>query len=45
MNLVCKNDAFMNAFVNTHVATMFLDTDIEKSLIKAADEFERKIPA
>lgn len=44
MNLICKNDAFMNAFVNTQIATVFLNMDIEKSLIKAIDEFEKKIP-
>jgi len=44
MNLICKNDAFMNAFVNTQAAAVFLNMDIEKSLIKAIDEFEKKIP-
>jgi len=34
----------MNAFVNTHVATVFLTMDIEKSLMKAFEEFEKKMP-
>ncbi len=32
MNLICKNDAFMNAFVSTQAATMFLSMDIEISI-------------
>ena len=44
MNLICKNDAFMNAFVNTQAATMFLSMDIQKSVAKAFDEFEQEIP-
>jgi len=43
MNLICKNDAFMNAFVNTQITTVFLSMDIEKSLDKAYEEFEKKI--
>lgn len=44
MNLICKNDAFMNAFVNTQAALMFLDLDIEISLAKAFEEFEKQMP-
>jgi len=43
LNLICKNDAFMNAFVNTQIVTTFLSMDIEKSLDKAYEEFEKKI--
>jgi len=39
LNLICKNDAFMNAFVSTQVATEFLSMDIEKTLEKAFEEF------
>lgn len=44
LNLICKNDAFMNAFVNTHTTLMLLDLDIEDALSKAFDEFEKKMP-
>jgi len=33
----------MNAFVNTQIVTTFLSMDIEKSLDKAYEEFEKKI--
>jgi len=41
MNLICKNDVFMNAFVNTQIATEFLSMDIEKRLQKSFEEFEK----
>jgi hypothetical protein len=40
LNLVCKNDAFVNAFVNTQLVTQFL-THIEDILTKSFNEFER----
>ena len=40
LNLVCKNDAFVNAFVNTQLVTQFL-VNIEAILAKSFDEFER----
>jgi len=40
LNLVCRNDAFMNAFVNTQLATQFL-TYMEDILTKSFNEFER----
>ena len=40
LNLVCKNDAFVNAFVNTQLVTQFL-INIEDILTKSFDEFER----
>jgi len=43
MSLICKNDAFMNAFVNTQITTVFLSLDMGKSLDKAYEEFEKKI--
>ena len=39
LNLVCKNDAFVNAFVNTQLVTQFLK-NIENILGKSFDEFE-----
>jgi len=39
LNLVCKNDAFVNAFVNTQLVTQML-TNIENILGKSFDEFE-----
>jgi hypothetical protein len=39
LNLICKNDAFMNAFVNTQLVTHFL-TNIENILTKSFNEFE-----
>jgi hypothetical protein len=40
LNLVCKNDAFLNAFVNTQLVTHFL-MNIEDILTKSFDDFER----
>ena len=39
MNLVCKNDAFMNSFVNTQVAAMFLTMDMDKKLEESINKF------
>ena len=39
LNLVCKNDAFVNAFVNTQLVTQFL-INIEDILTKSFNEFE-----
>jgi len=41
LNLICKKDAFLNAFVNTHVATEFLKTDMNKILTESFAEFEK----
>jgi len=41
LSLICKNDPFMNAFVSTQVATELLSMDIEKTLEKAFEEFEK----
>ncbi|MFH1848392.1 MAG: hypothetical protein ABH825_04160 [Candidatus Omnitrophota bacterium] len=35
LSMICKSDAFMNAFVSTQAATEFLDMDIEKALESA----------
>lgn len=43
MNLICKNDVFMNAFVNTQIATEFLSMGIDKATAKAFDEFDKDI--
>ncbi|MGD0918426.1 MAG: hypothetical protein ABSB22_18410 [Thermodesulfobacteriota bacterium] len=40
LNLVCKNDAFMNAFVNTQLVTQFL-INIEDILTKSFNDFEK----
>ena len=32
LHLLCESDAFLNAFVNTHIITQFLETDIDKLL-------------
>jgi hypothetical protein len=39
LNLVCKNDAFMNAFVNTQLVTQFL-RHMEDILVKSFNQFE-----
>jgi len=40
LNLVCKNDAFVNAFVNTQLVTQFL-INMEDILTKSFNDFER----
>jgi hypothetical protein len=39
MNLVCKNDAFMNSFVNTQLSAMLLSMDMDKKLEAVINEF------
>jgi hypothetical protein len=39
LNLVCKNDAFVNAFVNTQLVTQIL-VNIESILTKSFNDFE-----
>jgi len=41
LSMICKNDAFLNAFVNTQLATEFLSMDIEKNLAKSFEDFEK----
>ena len=41
LNLICKNDAFMNAFVVTQIITEFLSMDVEKVLKASFDSFEK----
>jgi len=41
LNLVCKNDAFMNAFVKTQLVTEFLTMNIDNILTKSFAEFEK----
>lgn len=41
LNLVCKNDAFMNAFINTQIASEFLTMNIEDIIKKSIDGFEK----
>jgi hypothetical protein len=40
LNLVCKNDAFVNAFVNTQLVAQFL-VNIEDILTKSFSDFEK----
>jgi hypothetical protein len=42
LNLVCKNDAFVNAFVNTQLVTEFL-VNIDDILTKSFNNFESSI--
>jgi len=42
LNLVCKNDAFMNAFVSTQIATEFLSMNIDEALTKAVETFGKE---
>lgn len=42
LNLICKNDAFMNAFVSTQIATEFLSMDIDKILESSFNSFETR---
>lgn len=41
MNLVCKNDVFMNAFVNTQVVSELLTMNIEDAIAKSIEGFEK----
>lgn len=43
LSLICKNDAFLNAFVNTQVITEFLNMDIEKITKESFEKFESEI--
>jgi len=40
MSLICKNDAFTNAFATTHIATEILSYDMESDLKEAFDSFD-----
>jgi hypothetical protein len=40
LRLICRNDAFLNAFVNTHVAGELLTMDMEKMLQQEFDKFK-----
>ena len=41
LNLICKNDAFMNAFIATQITTEFLSMGIGKILEASFDNFEK----
>jgi hypothetical protein len=41
LNMVCKNDAFLNAFANTQITGLFLSMDMEDVLKKSFDKFEQ----
>jgi len=43
LNRVCKNDAFINAFVSTQMATEFLQMGIDKMLAESVKEFEKAV--
>ena len=38
MNLACKNDVFMNAFVNTQLITQILSLDFDKTIAEQFNE-------
>ncbi|MFH1395293.1 MAG: hypothetical protein ABIH09_03970 [Candidatus Omnitrophota bacterium] len=40
LNLICKNDAFMDAFVETQIITEFLSMDIEKQIEESFRKFK-----
>jgi len=42
LGLICKNDAFVNAIVTTHIATEFLTMGADKILEKAFASFEEE---
>ena len=42
LNLICKNDAFMNAFVSAQVVTEFLSMDINKTLDQSIHDFGKE---
>ncbi len=39
LRLICKNDAFLNAYVSTHISSEFLTMDIDKMIQTSLDEF------
>jgi hypothetical protein len=41
LNLICRNDAFNNAFVNAQVAAALLSLHMDQQLQKAFEDFER----
>lgn len=41
MNLVSRNDVFINAFVKTQVVSEFLSMDIESAIDKSVSDFEQ----
>jgi hypothetical protein len=41
LSLICKNDAFNNAFANTHIATEILSCDMEEALADSFNAFDR----
>jgi len=43
LGLVCKNDALLNAYVETHAATMYLTMDIERLLRESFDSFGNSV--
>lgn len=42
LRLICRNDAFLNAFVNAQIATEFLEIDISKTLERAFETHNRR---
>lgn len=40
LGLICKNDAFMNAFVNTHIAADILSLNMEENLKRSFISFD-----
>jgi hypothetical protein len=42
MRMVCKNDAFLNAFVNTQAASLILSMNMEEALKDSFGKFEQR---
>lgn len=41
LNLICKNDAFQNAFIASHIITEIMSLNIEKRVSEAFERFEK----
>lgn len=44
MALICKNDALLNAYVETHAAMMYLTMDIEHLMKESFEQFDGAVP-
>jgi len=38
LNLICNNDAFVNAFVNTDLITNFIQFELKKYMASSSDK-------
>ena len=44
VRLFCRADSFLNALILTQVASEFLVSDVEESIQRQLDDFERALP-